>query len=257
VGLFSRKTAAAPAAVATPVSATAQPGTVAGPGGSPEVVEVVERLPLGAGPFDSEDPYPEIRRADLGAVQLPVKPGLQVRMEIDRGTRKITGITIITGQSAMQVQAFAAPRSEGIWDEVRGEISQGLSASGGGQIDDVPGRFGRELVARIPGTAPDGSPSVRAARFIGFDGPRWFLRGVLTGKAATDPNAAQELEDIFANIVVVRDGSPRPPRDLLTMTLPGQAGSGPAPVGVAGMPTEQEAQSFDPMKRGPEITEIH
>lgn len=259
MGLFSRKTSAAPTAVPTPGPAVAAPATLAGPSGAPvaDQAAAAEQLPLGSGPFDSEDPYPQIPRADLGAIRLPVKPGLQVRMEIDRGSRKITGITVITGPSAMQVQAFAAPRSEGIWDEVRAEISQGLNVGGGGQIDDVPGRFGRELVARIPGTAPDGREAVRAARFIGFDGPRWFLRGVLTGKAATDPDAAKELEDIFANIVVVRDGSPRPPRDLLTMTLPGQPGSGPAPVGVAGMPAEPEKQSFDPMKRGPEITEIH
>lgn len=252
MGLFSRKTASL-----TPGESEVF-ASPTGPSAPTESAEAVEPLPLGSGPFDGDDPYPKIPRADLGAVLLPVKPGLQVRMEIDRATRKITGITVMSNQSGMQLQAFAAPRSEGIWDEVRTEIADGLKASGGGgQIDDVPGRFGRELIARIPGTTPDGQPATRAARFIGFDGPRWFLRGVLTGRAATDPNAAAEFEEIFANTVVVRDASPRPPRDLLTMTLPGQPGSGPTAVGVPGMPTAEEQQSFDPLKRGPEITEIH
>ncbi|CPU67798.1 Protein of uncharacterised function (DUF3710) [Mycobacteroides abscessus] len=94
---------------------------------------------------------------------------------------------------------------------------------------------------------------MRPARFVGVDGPRWFLRGVLTGKAAVDPAEARLLETVFANIVVVRDQNPRPPRDLLTLHLPGKGPeAAPAPT-PAGAP---ETPSFDPLTRGPEITEI-
>src|SRR5690606_34481394 len=47
---------------------------------------------------------------------------------------------------------------------------------------------------------------------IGVDGPRWFLRGVIGGEAASDPAAAEQVEDLFRLIVVVRGGSPMPPR---------------------------------------------
>ena len=98
---------------------------------------------------------------------------------------------------------------------------------------------------------------MRPARFIGVDGPRWFLRGVLSGRAAVDADAAKPLESVFANVVVVRDGNPRPPRDLLTLTLPEQkraaAGDEAAADGPAG--ANPEAPSFDPLRRGPEITE--
>jgi hypothetical protein len=208
------------------------------------------------GPFDSAQVSVMGPRVDLGAIWLPVLPGLQLRMEVDKKSQKVTGVAASLQGSVLQVQAFAAPRTEGIWDEVREEIAASLTKQGG-TVDDVPGVFGRELIARVPATAPDGSTGVRPARDVGVDGPRWFLRGVLSGRAAVDPEAAKPLESVFANVVVVRDGNPRPPRDLLSLTLPEQArkdGAAQAPAGPGD--TGDEAPAFDPLKRGPEITEI-
>ena len=39
-------------------------------------------------------------------------------------------VTVVTGDSAMQLMAFAAPRTEGIWDDVRGEIRNNLAGNG-------------------------------------------------------------------------------------------------------------------------------
>lgn len=239
MGLF-RRAAAEPAQEATPWEPVSQ-GTA-----RPE-----------RGPFDRSYVDEIGPRVDLGAIWLPVLPGLELRMEIDKKTQKVTGVTAALAGSSLQVQAFAAPRSDGIWDEIRAELAQSV-ASQGGTVDDVPGAFGRELVVRLPATAPDGTKGVRPARFIGVDGPRWFLRGVLSGRAALDPEAAKPLESVFANIVVVRDQSPRPPRDLLTLTLPrsaqrpGEADAPAAPEGAG-----PRVPSFDPLTRGPEITEIH
>ena len=202
------------------------------------------------GPFDSQDVKTMGPRVDLGAIWLPVMPGLQLRMEIDKASGKITGVSTTLGQSGLQVQAFAAPRTWGIWDEIREEIATSITAQGG-TVDDVPGTFGRELIARIPAVGPDGQKAIRPARFVGVDGPRWFLRGVLTGQAAVDAEAARALESVFANVVVVRDNSPRPPRDLLTLTLPNQ-GKKPAATPDGAAP---QTPSFDPLTRGPEITE--
>ena len=206
------------------------------------------------GPFDSSQVTGMGPRVDLGAIWLPVLPGLELRMEVDKKTQKVTGVSATLAGSGLQVQAFAAPRTEGIWDEVRAEIGASITRQGG-TVDDVPGTFGRELIARIPATGPDGRPAVRPARFVGVDGPRWFLRGVLSGRAAVDAEAAKQLESVFANVVVVRDGNPRPPRDLLTLTLPqGARQGGGAPAGPDG--AAPQTPSFDPLTRGPEITEI-
>jgi hypothetical protein len=248
VGLFRRKastkvTEPVPQDDATPTSDVSDGPASPSPAGSG---------PTGRGPYDSSQVTVMGPRVDLGSIWLPVLPGLKLRMEVDKKSQKVTGVAASLQGSVLQVQAFAAPKSAGIWDEVREEISTSLTKQGG-TVDDVPGVFGRELLARIPAATPDGKPAVRPARFIGFDGPRWFLRGVLSGQAAVDPEAAKPLESVFANVVVVRDNSPRPPRDLLSLSMPQQARSGGA---AAPAEAEPDEPSFDPLKRGPEITEI-
>ena len=76
------------------------------------------------------------------------------------------------------------------------------------------------------------------------------MRGVVTGKGAVDPAAAEAIERIFADIVVVRGTEACAPRDLLPLRIPGER---PAIVPDS---TEPSTPSFDPMTRGPEITEI-
>ena len=119
-------------------------------------------------------------------------------------------------------------------------------------VDDLPGPFGRELLARLPVRTAEGRTGHRPARFIGHDGPRWFLRGVLTGRAAIEPQDAAELEDVFADVVVVRGSQPRAPRDLLPLVVPGQRKTVPP----EGAPADGRP-ALDPLTRGPEITEIH
>jgi hypothetical protein len=201
-----------------------------------------------SGPFDAAEIDDTAGRLDLGALLLPGVPGMGLRLEVDRKTGKFTGVACAVEGSVLQVQAFAAPRTEGIWDEIRAEIEQSVGQQGG-SADDVPGPFGRELLARLPVAGQDGRTSFRPARFLGVDGPRWFLRGVLTGRAAVDPEAATTLEFVFANTAVVRGDQARPPRDVLELQAPAQPGE-PAPA-----PAQQP--SFDPLERGPEITEIH
>jgi hypothetical protein len=253
VGLFRRKASNQESGPADDVRETSP---VEGGAGGAAAEEVAEATPE-RGPFDAAQVTSMGPRVDLGAIWLPVLPGLELRMEIDKKTQKVTGVSATLAGSGLQVQAFAAPRTEGIWDEVRDEIAGSVTRQGG-TVDDVPGTFGRELIARVPATGPDGKQGVRPARFIGVDGPRWFLRGVLSGRAAVDAEAAKPLESVFANVVVVRDGNPRPPRDLLTLTMPqkarggGQAAAEPAAGAEGAAP---RTPSFDPLERGPEITE--
>jgi hypothetical protein len=93
----------------------------------------------------------------------------------------------------------------------------------------VDGPFGPELAGTIvatppaqPGQAPP-QPVRRPARFLGVDGPRWFLRGMISGPAAASPEAAAALEGAFRSIIVVRGSEPMPVREQLPLTLPAQA----------------------------------
>ncbi|MCA4132716.1 DUF3710 domain-containing protein [Arthrobacter sp. M4] len=200
--------------------------------------------PFDASEIDSEDGY-----VDLGALLIAPREGLQLRLEVEEATQRVVAVTMDLEGSSLQLQAFAAPRSEGLWAEIREQISQSV-ASQGGETEEIDGTFGKELIAKLPAQAADGSLGFRAARFMGVDGPRWFLRGVLGGEAALDREAAAGLEDLFRQVVVVRGDNPMPPRDLLQLRLPKDA----AAPGQHGAP--QGAPAFQRPERGPEITQI-
>jgi len=197
------------------------------------------------GPFDVSEISSRDGYVDLGALLIAPRDGLQLRLEVEEATQRVVAVTMDLEGSSLQLQAFAAPRSEGLWDEIREQIGQSVGGQGG-QVEEIPGDYGVELVAKLPAGAPDGSQGYRAARFIGVDGPRWFLRGVFGGEAALDREAAAGLEDLFRKIVVIRGENPMPPRELLQLRLPKDA-AGPVP------PAEPD---FEQPERGPEITQI-
>lgn len=200
------------------------------------------------GPWDVSEVEGIGKRVDLGSIWLPGREGMELRMELDRKTKVVTAAAVALGESRLQVQAFAAPRSGGVWDEIRAELASSV-AKQGGTVDDVPGPFGRELLARLQVRTQEGRTGHRAVRFLGVDGPRWFLRAVIGGKGAVDVKAAEPVEAILADIVVVRGSDPRAPRDLLPLNVPGRPTTPAVPDLVP------KAQ-LDPLRRGPEITEI-
>ena len=197
------------------------------------------------GPFDVSEIEDQEGYVDLGALLIAPAEGLQLRLEVEEATQRVVAVTMDLNGSSLQLQAFAAPRSEGLWDEIREQIGQSVGSQGG-QIEEVQGGFGPELLAKLPASGADGSHGYRVARFIGVDGPRWFLRGVFGGEAAVDRDAAAGLEELFRQLVVVRGESPMPPRDLLQLRLP-KDNAVPAP---------QSAPDLEQPERGPEITQI-
>jgi hypothetical protein len=114
----------------------------------------------------------------------------------------------------------------------------------------VSGPFGPELHARIPTDVPGQGRMLQPARFLGVDGRRWFLRGLLTGPASTDPVQARRLEEAFRGIVVHRGGDAMAPRDMLPLRLPREAMAADHTDGEPPPPP-----SLDMLERGPEITE--
>ncbi len=192
---------------------------------------------------------------DLGALLIAPSEGLQLRLEVEEATQRVVAVTMDLNGSSLQLQAFAAPKTEGLWDEIREQIGQSVGSQGG-QVEEVQGAFGTELVAKLPAGAPDGSQGYRVARFIGVDGPRWFLRGVLGGEAAMEREAAAPLESLFRRIVVIRGDSPMPPRDLLQLRLPKDASVTPPPGATEFKEPEFKEPEFKEPERGPEITQI-
>ncbi|MGY1814859.1 DUF3710 domain-containing protein [Blastococcus sp. SYSU D00820] len=194
----------------------------------PEPQHRVREVDETTGPWDEADAPDDGRpRVDLGSVRLPAMAGMELRVDVN-AQQKVIGATLRHGDSLLQVSAFAAPRAGGIWDDVRADLQR--SASGqGASLKEADGPFGTELVGHVTASPPGqpGQPAPqpvrRAARFLGVDGPRWFLRGMISGPAAEDPTAAAVLEEAFREIVVVRGSDPMPVREQLPLTLPPQA----------------------------------
>jgi len=203
------------------------------------------------GPWDvSEVPGPE-GFVDLGGIWLPGRDGMELRLEVEEQTGRVTAATVALGGSAVQLQAFAAPKSEGIWDEIRGEIAAGVTRQGG-TADEMPGPFGKELLARIPVRTPDGRTSHQPARFVGIDGPRWFLRAVFHGPAAYQEGGADDLESLVRGVVVIRGAEAMAPRELLALRLP-DAGD---PAQQAEPEQTDVRPPLDPFGTGQQIAEI-
>jgi hypothetical protein len=173
-----------------------------------------------SGPWDvSERPQVE-GLVDLGPLRVPGRDGMELCLEVEESSDLVTAVTIFLGGSTVQLQAFAAPRTQGIWDEIRPEITARLSRLGG-TAEEVPGPFGRELIARIPVRTPDGRTGHRPARFVGVNGPRWFLRAVFEGPAVSEPEPARMMEAVLRDVVVVRGAEAMAPGDLLPLRPPG------------------------------------
>lgn len=199
------------------------------------------------GPFDAAEDYPELNRLDLGALKVPVVDGMQVRLDTDDDSQRVLAVSLIHEGGGIQLQAFATPRSEGLWNTVRNQLATGVTSQGG-ETSELHTMLGKELAVEVPAKTEDGRPGKRAMRFAGVDGPRWFVRAVFSGKAVTDEEIRNELSELFRGVVVDRGQEAMAPRELIVLTAP-QIDAEPAEDG-------ENEDELNPFERGPEITEI-
>ncbi|NEG95801.1 DUF3710 domain-containing protein [Bifidobacterium sp. SMB2] len=183
------------------------------------------------GPWDVDDEnipdYDDY--LDIGSLYLPFLQGIELRLKGARQTGTVMGATITLGNSSLEMEAFAAPKSYGLWDDVRADL---LAANEGSR--EVEGVFGTELI--LPVKVKD---KTLDTRIVGIDGPRWMLRGIFTGPAAQPDGDDEEkttLDKYFSDLVVDRGEEPLAPRDMIPMH---------APVGPAERAKQAEAESKD------------
>ena len=208
------------------------------------------RRGIDGGPWDETDPDAPIGELDsgrvinFGSLRLLVPEGVEVQVQADQASGRITQLTLRDGESGMQIQPYASRKSGGMWPEVIDSLKSSINTSGG-LVETAQGLFGTEVIAQIQATTENGA--LQPARFVGVDGPRWFLRAVFMGKAARDTEAAARLTEIFAGALVIRGGSAMAPGAPLIMNLPANTNTDQAaPV---------NAPNLNPFARGPEITE--
>lgn len=168
------------------------------------------------GPWDvNDDNVPDYSDyLDLGSFYLPFLQGISLRLKKHRETNQIMGVIATYGSSSVSIEAFAAPKSNGIWDDIRKELIESND-----KITEIDGAFGKELLLPV---SVEGKTV--QTRFVGVDGSRWMLRGIFSGQAAEqsmkNSDETLALNDWFSNIVVNRGDEPMAPRDLIPMHEP-------------------------------------
>ena len=171
------------------------------------------------GPRDASEVDTSTGFVDLGSLRLPAIPGMQLRTQLAKDGRTVLRALVVLGSSGVQVSLAAAPRSGGVWDELREQIRAGMEADGA-TVRDVRGRYGDELLADLLVSLPDGGRATSRMRVIGREGPRWFARIDVLGPAAQSEEAGRAVEQVIDRMVVVRDDAPRARLDLLPLHVP-------------------------------------
>ncbi|HEY5821991.1 MAG TPA: DUF3710 domain-containing protein [Propionibacteriaceae bacterium] len=202
-------------------------------------IEWRETGPWDVSEVDDLENNEEGPRIDLGAMILTGVPGSELRLQVAEDTQQIVSAMLIiettvpaetegngarqSVTSALELGAYAAPRSGGFWPELREEISESATESGGSaSLNEGP--FGVELFRLIPVTTPDGEEGYQPSKMWVAEGPRWLLRGIVYGQAAIEDNddsdAVAAVVSAFRKVVVRRGDDAMAPGDLLPLSMP-------------------------------------
>ena len=149
-------------------------------------------------------------------------PGAELRLQLSEETDQIVSAMLISGNSALELGAYAAPRSGGLWAELRDEMIESAVESGG-TASLVEGPFGVELRRMLPVTTPEGEEGYQPSRMWVVEGPRWLLRGIVYGQAALDEGLEPPVDELlhaYRRVVVRRGDEAMAPGDLLPLSMP-------------------------------------
>lgn len=256
--MFGRKKKTSPATEAGSVEEPAEQEVPAGTGdGDSEELPASTATPLSdadgpadrsAGPFDVSEADLTDDFLDLGALKIPQSGADEVRVQVEGKSKTPMSAMVVVGNGAVQIRAFASPRSGGTWAGAREQIANQIS-SGGGSIEEVAGDFGVEMHGSLPAKKPDGNTVNQPVRFVGVEGPRWMVQGLFLGEGAV-PGSADRAEAAFRSTVVDRGDEPMPPGAMLPLRLPDQ-GDGEQEV----KPEPAKRFGGNPAVRGPSVEE--
>ena len=134
------------------------------------------QVPPQEGPFDESDgtitglldPDGEgLGILDFGAYAFV--PPVNTQLQIESSEEQNLVVHVLSGQSNITIDAYAAPKTGGQWRFVVSELADGLRNQGA-KVSIQDGPWGREVI---------GSAAESVIRFIGVDGPRWMLLSLI------------------------------------------------------------------------------
>lgn len=169
------------------------------------------------GPFDESDgtitglldPDGEgLGILDFGAYAFV--PPVNTQLQIESSEEQNLVVHVLSGQSNITIDAYAAPKTGGQWRFVASELADGLRNQGA-KVSIQDGPWGREVI---------GSAAESVIRFIGVDGPRWMLRAVIVSSPAEAEQSAEIARTMLSHTVVRRGTNPMPARTPIPLVLP-------------------------------------
>ncbi|GGW73062.1 DUF3710 domain-containing protein [Streptomyces xantholiticus] len=162
------------------------------------------------GPWDSREllaPQRALAHLDLGGLLVPNRAGM--RLTVAMTGDAIDAVNVLLSQGTIGLAAMATIQP--VWDAIRTELADGI-VQAGGSAAEVEGTLGWELRVHLTAGARV------ATRFVGADGPGWFLRGAITGE---EPDIYSAVFDrFFRDTVVVRGDRGLADRAAISLTLP-------------------------------------
>jgi hypothetical protein len=172
------------------------------------------------GPWDAaeKDVTGDPAYLDFGSLLVRGRPGFNLQMPTDDDQGTIGSVVLVTEDSGLELRAFADARSGGLWDVVRADLEEEAERLDS-LSEKVDGPFGIELRIDVPVTLPDGEKGFQPTRIIGIEGPRWMLRATFLGQEAREPTDDSLLMRALRDVVVVRGGEPRAPREALVISI--------------------------------------
>ncbi|WP_110238597.1 DUF3710 domain-containing protein [Nocardioides gilvus] len=204
---FRRKSTPAPGSAPAPASTESAPA---------------ESAPAGPGPYDVNQIPDDIDRVDLGALLVAPVQGCDLRLQVNEKSNEVAAVILAGEEGAIEFQAFAAPRTGGLWDEVRPQIAQDV-ARRGGETSEREGRFGTELLCKVPVDRKNPASDVQISRIVGVDGPRWMLRATFLGRPAIEPDNSDQWEHALSLVAVRRGDLAMPLATQLPFVMPPEA----------------------------------
>lgn len=177
------------------------------------------------GPWDDSERTPDTDDPsciDLGGMVITGRKGLELRLQTDPSTQAVVAVMLVSQDGAVELRAFAAGRTAGIWDDVRRDVAA-EAARLGGTATETAGEYGTELRVVVSVQAPGGGSATQTSRVVGIEGPRWMLRATYLGSPATAPDPDHVLSAALRDVVVVRGQDARAPREPLPLRLPPNA----------------------------------
>lgn len=178
-----------------------------------------------AGPFDLADvDYDETdaTKVNLGSLIVTGRPDVELRLQVDESSGAVAAALLVHQEGAVELRAFASPRHEGIWEEVRRSIRAEASRQGG-TATEKDGPWGTELHIVVTGKDDQGRTVTQPSRIAGITGPRWLLRATFFGKPAVEPDPDHPLERALKDVIVVRGEHAMAPGESLPLSLPANA----------------------------------